>query len=252
MAHLRCLQPADVVVYDRGYYSFPLLRAHLQRRLHAVFRLKTKANAVFEQFRNSCQQHAIVWLAPSEQARQQLAPSDCQPCRVRLLRYTAGQTEFLLATTLLVRRRYPRQALADLYHGRWSIEELDQVSKQYLAVEQFHGQSERLVRQELSAHCSLIAMRRLCANQTTAGFAAEAGKPPLQANFRNSLRTVGRHLEGLFLTYASTLSETVTTVLDSSATCRQRERPHRSYERVSHKPVNKWRKRKPSAAPHPA
>ena len=78
-----------------------------------------------------------------------------------------------------------------------------------LQVEQFHGQSERLVRQELSAHFSLIAMTRLFTNQSEAAFPTAAGKEPLQANFRNGLRTVGRHLEGLFLAYAATLSETV-------------------------------------------
>ena len=97
-------------------------------------------------------------------------------------------------------------------------------------------------------HFSLIAMTRLFTNQSEAGFRSEAGKQPQQANFRNGLRTVGRHLEGLLLTYATTLSETVSTILASIAGCRQRKRPNRSYPRVSHKPVNKWRSRKSAPA----
>ena len=101
------------------------------------------------------------------------------PCHVRLLRYTAGNTEYLLATTLLDSRRYPLQALADLYHARWGVEELYKVSQTMLQVEQFHGQSERLVRQELSAHFSLVAMTRLFTNQSAAAFRSAAGKEPL-------------------------------------------------------------------------
>ena len=188
-------------------------------------------------------------MLPSDSARRQQPETGFQPCRVRLVRYTAGDTEYLLATTLLDSRRYPRQALADLYHARWGVEELYKVSQTMLQVEQFHGQSERLVRQELSAHFSLIAMTRLFTNQSEAAFPTAAGKEPLQANFRNGLRTVGRHLEGLFLAYAATLSETVSSILASVATCRQRKRSNRSYPRLSHRPVSKWRSRKPAPAP---
>ena len=64
---------------------------------------------------------------------------------------------------------------ADLYHGRWSIEELYKISKQMLAVEYFHSRSERGVKQELFAHFTLIAMTRLFTNHTEGGFRTEAG-----------------------------------------------------------------------------
>ncbi len=86
-------------------------------------------------------------------------------------------------------------------------------------------------------------------NQSEAGFRSEAGKQPQQANFRNALyRTVGRHLEGLLLTYATTLSETVSPSSPASPAAAS-GRPNRSYPRVSHKPVNKWRSRKSAPAP---
>ena len=39
------------------------------------------------------------------------------------------------------------------------------ISQQFLEVEQFHGQSERLVKQKLYAHFNLIAMGRLFTNR---------------------------------------------------------------------------------------
>ena len=39
LTHLPALRPGDVVVYDRGYYSYLMLHAHAQRGLQPVFRL---------------------------------------------------------------------------------------------------------------------------------------------------------------------------------------------------------------------
>ena len=124
------------------------------------------------------------------------------------------------------------RALADLYHARWGIAEMYKLSKQMLAVEPFHGHSERLVRQELCAHFRLLAMTRLFAKHSEGGFRSAPGKPALQANFRTALGTVGRHLEGLFLLYADTLGKTVSQILDRIGGCRQRRRPDRFHPRT--------------------
>ena len=44
------------------------------------------------------------------------------PCRVRLVKYVAGTSSYVLATTLLDRSRYRVADLSDLYHGRWGIQ----------------------------------------------------------------------------------------------------------------------------------
>ena len=59
---------------------------------------------------------------------------------------------------------YSIDQLSDLYHARWGIEERYKVSKRLMEVEDFHGQSERGVKQELYACFTLIAMTRLFAN----------------------------------------------------------------------------------------
>ena len=68
-----------------------------------------------------------------------------------------------------------------------------------------------------------------------------AGKPPLRANFNNSLRTVSQHVEWLLLQQSAALSTTVDSILRSMDCCRQRERPNRSYPRVSRRPDDRWR-----------
>ena len=58
-----------------------------------------------------------------------------------------------------------RDDLSSLYHGRWGIEELYKTSKTMIAVDEFHGRTERGIRQELYAHFNLIAMTRLLSNR---------------------------------------------------------------------------------------
>ena len=134
LAHLRALAPGDVVVYGRGYYSFQLLHAHAERRLQAVFRLQRNASALFGDFILGDRTDHTVTVTPSADALRQRPQAAFQPCRVRLIKYTAGTTTYTLATTLLDRQRYSVRDLADLYHGRWSIEELYKISKQLLTV----------------------------------------------------------------------------------------------------------------------
>ena len=151
LAHLEALAPGEVAVYDRGYYSFRLLHTHCARGVQAVFRLKKNANGPFRAFIRSALSADEIVVEPSATARAQLPDTLLRPCRVRLVKYTAGASSYALATTLLDAKAYPARALADLYHGRWSIEELYKISKQMLAVEYFYSRSERGVKQELFA-----------------------------------------------------------------------------------------------------
>ena len=66
-----------------------------------------------------------------------MAATAAAPCRLRLVKYTAGETVFVLGTTLLDRKTYPAQDLRDLYLGRWGIEELYKISKQLMTVQDF-------------------------------------------------------------------------------------------------------------------
>ena len=76
------------------------------------------------------------------------------------------------------------------------------VSKQLIAVEEFHGKTERGVKQELYAHFVLITLTRLFSNRTEEGFKQSDGvdeKPKMKANFKNCLLVVGRNIEALML-----------------------------------------------------
>ena len=250
LGHLPALSEGDVVVYDRGYYSCELLHAHAARGLHPVFRLKAKAGSAFDAFLLGDCADSVAEVAPGRDTLRALRAKypgvSFGPLRLRLVKYTAGGTRFALATTLLDAETTRIEDLAALYHGRWGIEELFKISKGALSVEDFHGQSERAVKQELFAHFILITLTRLFANQSEDWMnrGRQGGpKPAMAANFKNSLATVARNIEVLLLQHATALSETVTRIVEGITACRQRLRPNRSYPRRSRKPVGKWSRR---------
>jgi len=186
-----------------------------------------------------------------------------RPLSLRLVKYVAGDTTFVLGTTLLDGGQYPIGDLAELYHGRWGIEELYKISKVLIDVEDFHAQTEEGVKQELFAHFGIVTLSRLFTNDLETSL-AQASDPPddqkagqpsppppsasaatpasdYKINFKNTLVTIARHVEALFVRHAGFVKETVRTILGSLSACKQRVRPNRSYKRQSNKPVKKWR-----------
>ena len=253
-AHLGALSPGDVVVFDRGYFSFVLLRDMTARGLHPVFRIQRNSAAGFDRFRDGDRDDALVRITPGKNALRRLKaagiPEPSSPIVLRLVRYDIGESRYVLATTLADTERYSRKDLSELYHGRWSIEELFKISKTTLAVEEFHGRSERGVRQELYAHFNLIAMARLFTNRGDAALdeAHEGDLPKMRTNFTNALAMLAGSLEELILTQTSALADAVSRVATSVLAARARLRPGRSFPRRSQKPVGKWQRRRHQTA----
>ncbi len=125
--HSRLLKPEDIVVYDRGYVSRALLAHPIDHRLHAVFRIRRKADTQVDQILESTRQDTLLTLKPRT--------VDPTPRTVRIVR--APNSDGVLLTTLVDSQAYPAQTLADLYHQRGSIEELYKTVKQTLSMEAF-------------------------------------------------------------------------------------------------------------------
>lgn len=216
LQHLATIGPGDLVVYDHGYFSFSLLRAHSERQVEAVFRLQRNASGSVRDFVVGSSSDEVVTVEPNETARRRWPGAELPPCRLRMVKYAIDGTVYALGTTLLDAERYPVADLADLYHGRWSVEELFKISGELLAIESFHSRSERTVKQELYAHFTLIAMAWLFASSNERQFesrAGEAGQPPRRADFNHSLDAVERELKALLLHQAPQLRNTLNHVL---------------------------------------
>ena len=237
LTHLGHAGEGDVLVCDRGYYSFAMALAHRERGLDFVFRIQRNANPVFDGFIAAGETDRTVTLdAPRDEAGLR-----GRNLRVRLVKYTAGDTEFRLAAPLSDPARYPIPALSDIYHGRWGIEELYKTGKDVIG--RFHARSERGVRQELYAAFTLVAIARQFANRCDGGLNGGGGEedlPDMRANFRNGLRLVGKEIEAMFLKQSQMVARSVRRIMAGLSRCVQRDRPGRSYPRRSVQPRSKW------------
>jgi len=262
LRHLECLEENDVVVYDRGYFSYPLLHRHCATGIHAIFRLQESSSTVIQEFFASPHPDTEVTIDPSPRARaeihQQYPDLDIVPLRMRLLKYEIAGSVFCLGTTLVAaHHRYPLQEFMEVYHGRWGIEELYKVSKRIFIVEDFHAKTERGVKQELFAHFVLITMNRLFANRADSALNAPhpstaleprgasndtafaAAAPGLKTNFKHCVHVFARSLEELLLLHTR-MKSAVQRAFQAIVGQYQRIRPNRSYPRKSMRPETKW------------
>ena len=114
--HLSMLSADDVVIYDRGYYSYGLLHQHRRRGLHAIFRMRRNSGTLINRFMDSEQTDQIVTLEATRHIHRRWRPVDGEmpPQQLlRLVKYRYADTTFTLATTLLDARRYPISALSE-------------------------------------------------------------------------------------------------------------------------------------------
>ena len=253
--HLHTLNENDVVVYDRGYFSYIMLHHHLDSKIHAVFRLKKNSNTVIEDFFSSNETDTIVTICPSSNRQKKILLKNPDlkiiPIKLRLLKYQIGNTTYCLGTTLINQNQYNNiQDFIDLYHARWGVEELYKISKQIFCIEDFHAKSERGVKQEIFAHFALITMNRIFANKADVdlnlpNYLAADHKDSLQThtlkiNFKNCIQVFSRSIEELFFLQTK-IKKSVERVYKFIIGRNQKERPGRSYIRKSMKPVSKWR-----------
>jgi len=260
LAHMEQLSPGDVLVLDRGYFSYLILVKAVEKGIHLVCRLQSgNLNKAVKKFWDSDNTDEIISYQPSVavkyESRKQGYDIDLNPIKLRLIKYTIDGETYVCGTTLFG-DQYPVSEFASVYHGRWGIEELYKISKVFIDVEDFHGRSERGVQQECYAHILLINIARI--------FESEANDqlpPPsngqteemrsqkdsywqdfcgeiksFKLNFKNCLLVIGRSLEKLFLKINVAQSDWGTNMLKSIARVRQKIRPGRHTPRQSRKP----------------
>lgn len=249
--HLSKLTHDDVVVYDRGYFSYVMLHRHQQDKVHTIFRLKKNTYDPIRNFWKSDATDTVVTILPEGQHLKKLEQKypdiDFKPISLRLIKYHIAGEAYCLGSTLFDQNISP-QDFQDVYHARWGIEELYKISKHIFDVEQFHAKSERGVKQEVYAHFALITINRIVghhADKTRQNLQIQHSTElpitaPNRTNFKNTVCAFFRNMESLFLGGAVCCFEGILNWVKSSVRRFQKIRPGRTYPRKSMKPINKW------------
>lgn len=265
LEHLEILEPNDVVIFDRGYFSYLLLHEFDKKGVHVIFRLQQEGSTgkQIEAFIKSSKTEEIINYVPSTKVicglKKQGYFLKPIPIPFRLIKHSIKGESYLYGTTLMG-EKYPANCFLDLYHERWSIEELYKISKRIVDIEEFHSKTERGVKQEIYAHVLLINLSRFFE------FDAHSSLPPMNQedrekcsevnfykffnptsmfniNFKNCLMAVGRYIENLFLGTYEGINNWTTKMIHMILRVRQKIRPGRSFPRRSFKIESGWSKR---------
>ena len=258
--HLKKLNHGDLVIFDRGYFSYLMLYTAINLKINVVFRMQSgKTNKQVSSFLNSDKVNEIIEYYPSDAVRSDLKKRNhhlnFKPLKLRLVKHQIGNETYVYATNLIDESKYPTDCFPDLYHGRWGIEELYKISKCFIDVEDFHSQTERGVKHELYGHILLINIAKIFEADTNTMLSpdsqAEVENPmhsitelnsgaTLKINFKHCLAVVGRHLEDLILASKALMEIWLYKSMQAVSKIRQRMRPGRSYPRISFKVRSRW------------
>src|SRR5262245_24156667 len=187
---LRSVGPGMLLLWDRNFHSFAMVRATLARRAHFLGR--TKINTVLTPTELLADGSFLARLYPHPTARRH----DRDGIPVRVIEYALdtpagpGQDKYRLVTSLLDERAFAAEQLAAAYHERWEIETtLDEVKvHQWAHPRPLRSQHPREVVQEvyglLLAHLAIRTLMHQAALQQ--------GTDPDRLSFTGALRVLRR------------------------------------------------------------
>ena len=247
-ALLRFLQKDMLLLWDRGFLSYDLVRQVRQRGAHLLARVKK--NLIFRPLRRLRDGSYLAKLYPSSRHRDR----DDGGFVVRIIEYTfrdpgrpgTGETHRLL-TTLLSATRHPAQRLIALYHERWEEEvTLDELKT--------HQRERPVLRSETPAGVVQEIQGLLLAHYVVRVLMTEAARqndlPPRRLSFTGALKVLRCRLPecpksraGLRRWYEDLLAEVAEEVLP--------ERRNRINPRVIKRKMSNWRKKRPEHRHYP-
>jgi hypothetical protein len=146
------LGPGDLLLLDRGYPGYQMFHAVIAQG--ADFLVRLPKDGLFQEARAVLARNkrdGKITVYPPKKLLREHPHKNYPPLTLRImvvsLPGTAEDAVFL--TTLLDSKKYPRRALRNLYHCRWSEEEFFKTIKEHLRAEEFRGKSVQFIDQEL-------------------------------------------------------------------------------------------------------
>ena len=231
----------DLLIGDRGYPSFEIFRALCRRRCRFLLRCRQRHGKEVEQFVASGANDAIVCFIARNDRGQRIAGTPRIPVRLVRIPLPDGRDE-ILATNLWLTRGHSREALAELYTKRWTIETAFREMKAFHALEDFSAGTPDGIYQEIVAiqiFLLLTAELEAMAKQHKPA-ADEPGAQPFSFN-RLMIGDAVIILMRTAATNPEQLPDQLRIQLAEIWKARSKPRPGRSYPRVRKRPLRGYK-----------
>lgn len=215
----------DILLLDRGFRSSKLWEKIHRKKQYFINRITIYdgANDLAHKLLKSNKNDIAV---------------DYKGLNIRLVRGVKRKKKapVVLATNLLDAKKYTRKSLLKLYMRRWEVETNYKKLKQNLRLKNFHAQTYNGVMQELLA-CSLL----LSLVQGLM-WLSRPEKAQYRINFNAAMESVWQNMQ-LFISGHKNIDDTLRALQKLLREIRcmlVKERPGRSFPRVSYQAENKW------------
>lgn len=164
MKHLDKVEAGDLLLLDRGYACFWLFFLLKAKKIEFCVRIQANWWLAARSLVNSSDTEREVSFKLPKKDRDKLADYPelhNEKITVRLVKVVLedGSVE-VLCTSLLDKQKYPIEDIKELYHYRWSEEEVYKLLKVRVDLEAFSGKTARAVKQDFFAK---VFMLTLCA-----------------------------------------------------------------------------------------
>ena len=187
---LRSIGSGMLLLWDRGFHSYAMVRDTLKRQAHFLGR--TKKNIVLRPTEILTDGSFLAQIYPSPEARRRGE----QGIELRVIEYALdtlagpGQEKYRLITSLLDERAFPAAVLAATYHERWEIETtLDEVKvHQWAHPRPLRSKHPREVVQEVYG----LLLAHLAIRTVMHQAALQEGIDPDRLSFTGALRVLRR------------------------------------------------------------
>jgi hypothetical protein len=192
---LDCFGKGDILVYDRHFPGWGLIRMHQLREVPFVMRCKVSFNNAVKAFVKSGELDKVVQFTLRKKSVDRLtgmgvAAKAGARLTVRLIRVDIGGDEpEVLATSLLDTEKFPHAVFGDLYFRRWGVETFFDRLKNKFQLQVFSGKTVESVKQDFFATIFLANLQSMMARaiQPDVTQATEGRKHQYQVNWNKNL-----------------------------------------------------------------
>ena len=235
----------SVLLYDRGFPSYELIRCLREEHKSGYFVFRCPAESTFpavEAFVRNGLQEDYICIAPSNNYLKGLNGKQrkrAKGIQLRVIRLVSPDgTISVLLTNLLNQSTFHREEIIDLYFRRWAIEDHYRNEKMVLEIEKFHGQTPNSIRQELFGIVIMSVIARTLMVLTS----KVHGSKGAEFQFKNAVMTLAKEAAVLVPDDPEKAVEIFSEILREIKRVRyyRPKSPRPSRPRVTKRPPNKW------------
>jgi len=221
----------DLVIFDRGYASYPFLANLIQKNINFLVRCPRSSFVPVRKMFSQKVKGRIVTIKPNFHQKKVVQSQNLpEEIKIRLVRVVLDNGEIeVLATSLTDLKKYPYREFKDLYWLRWSIETFFDRIKNRLDFEHFTGKTSLSIKQDFYSTIYVTGLESILTQDAQSILDSKKAKRPYKVNRSITFNNIKTYVIELLLSDRDSelIIDELTQLFLSAPTCvrKNRSRP---------------------------